>query len=544
MHTVKPSTDTATLKASRFNVFVPLRNGKALLYNTLYRGLSCLTPEQVEDYRGLENNTFSGTSGEALALSSQGFAVPILKDEMLDTQKLYGQTRLDETHLQLVIAPTLGCNFACDYCYQGLDKKHGKMTEETRQKVVDFIDSHQGKLQSVEIHWYGGEPLNDRKSIYALSDQIIEYCVGRGLRYYASMVTNGYQLTGDVAEELEKRGLTWAQVTIDGAKSIHDTRRILLSGRGTYDRIISNLKEIVARTNLKISLRCNVDNRNIDEAYALVDDLAKQGFSNSNVTIYFAPVQTMTEECSSINEFVENKYSYARKELALMRYAAEKGLLKFDVPGVFNSICVGVKQNGWVIDPSGNFQKCFDTVQREDLRVGDLDQSKDEMAENPYLMMWRSWTPFQLPTCRGCKLLPSCGGSCAYKFLHRDKTEGDDTQLPCPSIKFSLAERLFEVAIDRQLVSRDDWDDEHSRTTMEMMGAAYTRDRLDDAIGAIDGALQEFETRAGRMASKARKDELPEAIYTKLNRTREDYIDVAERRAQTARSARGLLNSK
>ncbi|EEE35649.1 putative arylsulfatase regulator (Fe-S oxidoreductase) [Rhodobacteraceae bacterium KLH11] len=527
-----------------FNVFVPLRGGKALLYNTLHRGLSCLNPEQVQKYRSLEQNRLCGDAAETLSMSSQGFAVPADRDELLETQKLYGQSRFNDSHLQLVVAPTLGCNFACDYCYQGLDKKHGKMTEDTRQKVLDFIDTNHKNLQSLEVHWYGGEPLNDRQSIYALSDMLIKYSTERGLRFFASMVTNGYQLTGEVARDLEKRGLAWAQVTIDGAKSIHDTRRILLSGKGTYDKIIRNLKEIVAQTNIKIVLRCNVDNRNIDQAYDLVDDLAAQGFSNSNVTIYFAPVQTMTEECLSINEFVEGKRSYAEKELKLMRYAADRGLLKFDLPGVFNSICVGVKQNGWVIDPSGNFQKCFDTVQREDLKIGDLTQSPDELANSPYLMMWRSWTPFQLPTCRSCKLLPSCGGSCAYKFIHRDKTEGDDTQLPCPSLKFSIAERLFEFAIDQGLVTHADWDPEHSKTTPEMVGPSYTQPRLDAAIAAMDKDLEGFENRAANLLARAQSDTLPESVYAKLGRSKTSLADMAERRLNTSRDARALLKSR
>lgn len=534
----------ATLKASMFNVFVPLGGGRALLYNTLHRGLSCLEPEQVGKYRSLEQEQFSGDAAEALSMSSQGFAIPNLKDEMLETQKLYGQTRFDDSHLQLVVAPTLGCNFACDYCYQGLEKKHGKMTQETRQKIMDFVDKSNEKLQSVEVHWYGGEPLNDRQSIYALSDMMIKYCTERGLRYFASMVTNGYQLTGEVAKELEKRGLTWAQVTIDGAKSIYDTRRILLSGKGTYDRIIKNLKEVVEQTNLKIALRCNVDNRNIDQAYDLVDDLAEQGFSNSNVSIYFAPIQTMTEECLSINEFVEGKRSYAEKELKLMRYAAERGLLKFALPGVFSSICVGVKQNGWVIDPSGNIQKCFDTVQREDLKIGDVSQTKEELADSPYLMMWRSWTPFRLPTCRTCKLLPSCGGSCAYKFIHRDKTEGDDTQLPCPSLKFSIAERLFEVAIDHGLVTRLDWDPERSPTTPELVGPSYTQERLDDAINAMDKDLESFEIRAASLLKKAQSDALPDSVYAKLNRSKESFTEMAGRRLTTSKDARVLLKSQ
>ena len=541
--TPQQASKTSPLKPSRFNVVVPLKNDRQLVYNTLYQSLTCLENAELEAYRLLERGALPSSDSVTVQFANSGFAVPEDKDELLDTQKMYGQTRFSDGHLQLVVAPTLGCNFACDYCYQGLNKKHDRMTDETRQKVIAFVDANYPNLKSLEIHWYGGEPLNDKASIYALSDLMIDYCAGRGLKFFASMVTNGYQLTGDVAQELEQRGLKWAQVTIDGPKQIHDTRRILLSGSGTYDRIIANLKDVVARTDLKISLRCNVDNRNIDGIYQLVDDLYEQGFSDSNVTIYFAPVQTMTKECLSINEFVEEKRSYAQKELALMRYSAERGLLKFALPGVFNSICVGVKKNGWVIDPSGNFQKCFDTIQREDLKIGDLENTQDELADNPYLLMWRSWTPFQLPTCRSCKLLPSCGGSCAYKFIHNDKTEGDDTRLPCPSLKFSIAERLFEVAIDNGIVERDDWDPERSPTTPDMVGPSYTQDRFAAALQSMDDDLGGYEARIERLLAQARNGSLPDSVYEKLSQSRDGFVAMAERRLAASQKARQLLNS-
>ena len=529
------------LRPSIFNVNVPLKGGKTLIYNTLTRSLDCLSGARATLLEALEGGSFTSASPHARKLIEEGFAIPPEHDDIRHAQSLYGKLRFDETHLQLVVAPTLGCNFKCDYCYQGLDKKHDKMTAETRANILRFIEERSEKLKSVEVHWYGGEPLNDRASIYALSDEIMAFCAARGLRYFASMVTNGYQLTGKVAEEMEARNLKWAQITLDGPKKTHDTRRILLSGAGSYDKIVKNIKEIMARTNLRISLRCNVDTRNIDSVYDLIDDLAEQGLSNSRTTIYFAPVQTMTLECADINGFVEEKRTYAVKELDLMRYAASKGLLQFDLPGNFMSICVGIKTNGWVIAPNGTVQKCFDTIQREDLSIGRIEDNLDSLADSPYLLLWRSWTPFDLPTCRGCKLLPSCGGSCAYKFIHNQLTIGDDTRLPCPSMKFSLAERMFEVACDRGMVQRADWDPERSPTTPQMMGASYTPARLDEAIGAFDQSIVQFEERASRIGALARADKLPQSTYEKLKRSKQDFMAMTARRVKSARQARVIL---
>ena len=60
---------------------------------------------------------------------------------------------------------------------------------------------------------------------------------------------------------LKKCDVTKLQITIDGIEEIHDKRRPLQNGKGTYKRIMDNL------TNLKdelipVSLRINTDREN------------------------------------------------------------------------------------------------------------------------------------------------------------------------------------------------------------------------------------------------------------------------------------------
>ncbi|MCM1236362.1 MAG: hypothetical protein NC124_11505 [Clostridium sp.] len=55
------------------------------------------------------------------------------------------------------------------------------------------------------------------------------------------MVTNGYFLTKDVAQKLAKLKVSSLQVTIDGPKHVHDKRRVLAGGEGTFDKIIQKL---------------------------------------------------------------------------------------------------------------------------------------------------------------------------------------------------------------------------------------------------------------------------------------------------------------
>ena len=532
------------VKASRFNIAVPLLNAKLLVYNTLYQRLLCLKGPEINHYGILEQGAGRLAGSTMKIFVDNGIAVPTGRDELIEAQKLYGRTRFNKTHLQLTIAPTLGCNFVCDYCFQGRDKPLKKMSPNTRRKVLAFVSDNHRDLSSLEVCWYGGEPLNDKKSIFALSTMLLTYCRRNSIDYIASIVTNGYQLSGRVARELEAAGLRRAQITLDGPRAIHDKRRVLLSGKGSYDRIIANLHDILGKTDLKITLRCNVDMRNIEHAYSLIDELYAEGFGHSNISLYVAPVQTMTRECISTPAYVVQKSRFASKELALLRYAAERGLYRFTLPTVFTSICVGVRQNGWLIGPNGDLHKCFDTVQRSDMKVGNIHEDIVRLNDNPDLVMWRSWTPFTAPTCRCCSLLPSCAGSCAYKYIHCDRTKGEASRLPCPSIKLSIAERLFEIAIDRGMVGREDWDPMRSPTTSRMVGPSYTDDRLAEAVGIFHRELSDYERRIMRTIEAAEVGRLDAATLEKIGYDRDGYLTLARQRRDATRRAVDELMSR
>lgn len=58
-----------------------------------------------------------------------------------------------------------------------------------------------------------------------------------GCKYNADMVTNGYKLTRRVAEKLKDMDIHYIQVTLDGSKQAHDSRRILHNHQPTFEHI-------------------------------------------------------------------------------------------------------------------------------------------------------------------------------------------------------------------------------------------------------------------------------------------------------------------
>lgn len=149
-----------------------------------------------------------------------------------------------------------------------------------------------------------------------------------------------------------------------------------------------------------------------------------------------------------------SKGEYGRLEAELVRLAFDHGLTGLPYPPRFHGTCAAVRPNGLVVTPTGALHKCWDTVTWSQHAVGSI--FDPESAHSPRAERWNAWTPFQNETCRNCKLLPSCAGACAYKFLHAKDTRGEAAVLPCPSWKYNMVERLLLRAEKTGAITADD----------------------------------------------------------------------------------------
>ena len=123
---------------------------------------------------------------------------------------------------------------------------------------MEQIQPHK-ELRSSILTLYGGEPL------LAENKEIVNYIVEEGVKrgYKFNAITNGYELE-HYLDLLSPTKICKLQITIDGPKAIHDTRRIHYKDYGTFDKIIHNIS-MALKKNIKVSVRMNTDNHNVDK---------------------------------------------------------------------------------------------------------------------------------------------------------------------------------------------------------------------------------------------------------------------------------------
>jgi MoaA/NifB/PqqE/SkfB family radical SAM enzyme len=101
------------------------------------------------------------------------------------------------------IIPIRRCNLACEYCNEYDDFSKPVPTESMFQRVDKL-----GELGTSVVTISGGEPL-----LHPELDQIIRRIRKNGS--IAGLITNGYLLTADRIEKLNRAGLEWLQISID-----------------------------------------------------------------------------------------------------------------------------------------------------------------------------------------------------------------------------------------------------------------------------------------------------------------------------------------
>ena len=181
--------------------------------------------------------------------------------------------------LQLIIMPTEKCNFRCFYCYE--DFELGHMSAELVEAIKRLISRRWESLKTMEISWFGGEPLNAMPIVY----DIMAYAHRTrpdGAILISHMTTNGYKLNKRNFIGLLDHGVTSYQITLDGDRDDHDKRRVLANGKGTFDIILSNLNECKrVERGFDITLRIHVHGDTLASLHSFIEELA-QGFGGDS----------------------------------------------------------------------------------------------------------------------------------------------------------------------------------------------------------------------------------------------------------------------
>lgn len=146
----------------------------------------------------------------------------------------------------LALFVTQSCNLRCVYCYGdgGGYGGSGDMSPEVAMKAIDWLIEQSGKVKSLNIAFFGGEPLMN----FPLMKQIVEYASKRGTetdkKFTYSITTNATLLDEEKIAFLKENKVS-VLISFDGSEEIQNKQRPFADGSPSYKSTIPKIKKLL-----------------------------------------------------------------------------------------------------------------------------------------------------------------------------------------------------------------------------------------------------------------------------------------------------------
>lgn len=344
--------------------------------------------------------------------------------------------------LRYVVMVSGTCNFGCDYC--GQNHKNIKLSKENQDRVFEDIKTklQTKKFDELFLGWFGGEPLLALDVIENLSARLIKLCDEENVKYISNIATNASLMTEERAMICVKQcKIKFFGITIDGNENEHNARRCLKGGQGTFHEVYNNFKGLLKIVGndpeIEVTLRCNVDMRNSDAIFHLVDILHSDHLEKyKNLFVYLAPIHDWGNDAG---KKAIAQAEFAKLEIQAMSLLIELGFNVRPLPKRKYG-CLYMSEYAIMSDPEGNLFPCsevglVDAYMENGCHKYQIGTLQDGVYRRRYVFdKFKKIFDIYSP-CRQCKIFPTCAGSCPKQW--------QDGNVPCPTTKYNLKEKML-----------------------------------------------------------------------------------------------------
>lgn len=330
-------------------------DGQVLLYNVVTGKFVVLSKDEADIIKELP----SVYNPKMEALVTEHFLVPEDYDEYKSVKQLraiFQRRSSDDVVNHYIILPTTFCNARCFYCYES-DYPRVHMTEETANRLIDFIDEHHGDKR-VRLSWFGGEPLVGMARI----DQITQGLRNREIPYTSSMISNGYLFDEKIVKKsVSLWNLKRIQITLDGREETYNRVKDYINPiDNPYHRVLKNI-DLLSEAGVEVNIRLNADLYNEEDIRLLIEELGTK-YSNSkykNVSVYlnilfndqgYEPVHHTIEDIIKLSK-INDEHVSRLVDLNIGHYNISLPSLKCDQ-------CMADNSHALMIQPDGSFTRC------------------------------------------------------------------------------------------------------------------------------------------------------------------------------------------
>ena len=371
-------------------------------------------------------------------------------------EKLYNDFLHTSDYIHLVILPTESCNFRCAYCYEPHKLIH--MSLDVQNAIIEYVRENIRNYKALRVEWFGGEPLCKQDTVDYLSEKLMRICKEENKPYYASMTTNGYLLDLDTFKKMfYKNHIVKYQITVDGLKDIHDQQRFLANGKGTFDVIVDNLRNIrdnISSRLFNIVIRCNITRDIYDDFERYVCFLENEFSGDLRFEVLWKIAWNPVTLCGDVK--VDGEMYCEQRELhnclkkaGNLRFGVNRGQLM-----KYGNICYASNKNSIVIGSDGTLYKCTVAFDKDINKVGHIQANGVLKLDEKKMRFWTERKAcMDAEKCKECSIYPSCLG--LYCSLNNVDSNG---KFVCAGMKSYLSDYLSQISKHRDYVR--EWSNE------------------------------------------------------------------------------------
>ena len=316
------------------------------------------------------------------------------------------------------------CNLKCKYCFASegtYNTDRDYMSEEVAKKAIDFLVSHSGNRRSLEVDFFGGEPLLNLDVVKSCVNYAREIEKTTDKEFNFTMTTNCVLLDEEICEYLNKEMVN-VVLSIDGRKCVHDYTRITSNGTGSYEAVLEGARLMrKIRGDKQYYVRGTFTHNNLDFSKD-VESLSDMGFDQISVE----PVVLDDEHPLALKK---EDYPAIIKEydklanLYLNRKGTDKAFNFFHfMIDLKHGPCLNKRLTGCgagaeylAVSPVGDVYPCHQFVGETDYRMGSvLDGTFNRDIQNTFAGI----DVTKKPECKDCFAKYYCSGGCIAASHH------------------------------------------------------------------------------------------------------------------------------
>lgn len=341
----------------------------------------------------------------------------------LDTDDQYGELEVNKNTgvvKAMCLLAAQDCNLRCRYCFASTGEYHmgerSMLSYETGKASLDWLVAKSGKRHSLEVDFFGGEPLMN----WDVVKRLVEY--GRTLEapnnkeFKFTVTTNCVGLTDDIMDFINKE-MDNVVLSIDGRPEIHDRMRPTANGKGSFELILPKaLKLAKSRKQQRYYVRGTFSAHNLDFGEDVLY-LADQGFEQVSVEPVVAPDDVDYAITDAMIPAIKEEYERLAQIYIKRRKDGEWFSFFHFMVDLTGGPCLRKRLTGCgagneyvAVTTTGDIYPCHQFVGREGYRMGSVldgsfdKQIQDEFASNHVLAKEK---------CRDCWAKFYCSGGCA-----------------------------------------------------------------------------------------------------------------------------------